>query len=259
MKQNFFKIIFSLFMICLLSCTTGLFKTVKSEATVKIYYGGNAQVEIISPKGSRVLIDIENPERLSSPPAKKDILLTTHDHPDHLNFPFIDSFPGQQLWVKEGIIKLEDVVVRGIASCHFEQCKESDLKTEGGSNYIFIIEMAGLRIAHFGDIGQKALTSAQLSALGKVDIAIMQLENPYANMNAENKKALILMDQVKPRLIIPTHIFGSDCAKIAASKWDGHNSHKKFLSVGRDNLPKKTQIIFLSGNTFFLKLPESDL
>ena len=52
----------------------------------------------------------------------------------------------------------------------------------------FIVDMAGLRIAHFSDIGQEVLTHEQLKVLGKVDIAITQLSNMWSGMSAENKK-----------------------------------------------------------------------
>ena len=56
--------------------------------------------------------------------------------------------------------------MRGIASAHTARDYE-EFKPEGGSNYIFIVDMGGLRIAHFGDIGQEYLTEEQLAALGE--------------------------------------------------------------------------------------------
>ncbi len=46
-----------------------------------------------------------------------------------------------------------------------------------GTNYIFVVLMDGFRIAHFGDIGQAALTEERLAALGKLDLAVMQFDN----------------------------------------------------------------------------------
>ena len=214
------------------------------------------RVELISPEGSRVLIDVHDPGALSSPPTAKDVLLTTHNHGDHRRLDFVSSFPGKQLDVKTGEIKLKDVTIRGIASAHNEG---DEFRDEGGSNYIFIIDMAGLRIAHFGDIGQEALTSKQLKVLGKVDIAITQLANMFSDMTAANKKGFNLMDQVKPKLIIPTHIHDPACAKIAADKWIGYNSYKKDLTLSIDNIPEATTIIFMGNNANFVKLPYSNL
>jgi len=142
-----------------------------ARQAVTIYYADNAQVELISPQGTRVLIDVYKPTALSSPATKNDVLLTTHKHQDHVNASFYTSFPGQQLMTKVGEIKVADVAILGIASAHNAA---DELKPEGGTNYIYVVDMGGLRIAHFGDIGQEALTAEQLKALGKVDIAITQ-------------------------------------------------------------------------------------
>ena len=67
------------------------------------------------------------------------------------------------------------------------------------------------------------------------------------------------MDQVKPKLIIPTHIHDPACAKIATDKWIGYNSYKKYLSLSIDNMPEATTIIFMGNNANFVKLPYSNL
>ncbi len=252
MKNPNPKITLVRFMISLLTIGIGLEGDALAGAGLTLYYENTAQVELISPESSRVLIDVHDPGAISSPPTSKDILLTTHNHGDHRRLDFVKSFPGKQLDVKIGAIKLKDVTIRGIASAHNEG---GEFKDEGGSNYIFIVDMAGLRIAHFGDIGQKALTPDQLKILGKVDIAITQLANRYSNMTAQNKKGFNLMDQLKPKLIIPTHILDPSCATIAAEKWAAYNSYKKHLMFNIDNMPEKTTIIFMGNNANFVKLP----
>jgi hypothetical protein len=59
---------------------------------------------------------------------------------------------------------------------------------------------------------------AFFAAIGSVDLAITQFSNSFSNMNTTNLKGFNLMDQVKPRLIIPTH---SDNAtiQIAVQLW----------------------------------------
>jgi len=244
------------FVICMLSPWLCLLNEALAGAPLKLYYEENAQVELINPEGSRVLIDVYDPGVLSSPPTAKDVLLTTHNHGDHRRIDLVGSFPGKQLDVKMGEIKLKDVTIRSIASAHNEG---DEFRDENGTNYIFIIDMAGLRIAHFGDIGQNALTPEQLKILGKVDISITQLANRYSDMTAENKKGFNLMDQVQPKLIIPTHIHDPTCAKIAVDKWIGFESYKKFVSLSTDNLPEETTLIFMGRNADLIKLPYSNL
>ncbi len=169
------------------------------EPKVKVTYEDNAQFELVSPQGVRVLIDIANPGKLTSPATDKDILLTTHIDFDHYNSQFVESFPGQQLWMKEGEIKQVDVAIKGVKAAHYNATPPD------GSDYIYVVDMGGLRIAHFGDLGQEKLTQDQLDQLGAVDVALSQLENPYSAVTLDNKKGFNQMEQVKPKLLIPTH------------------------------------------------------
>jgi L-ascorbate metabolism protein UlaG (beta-lactamase superfamily) len=55
--------------------------------------------------------------------------------------------------------------VLGVASEHDEVAG-----TERGANTLFVSTLAGRRVAHLGDLGQRALRDEQLSALGTVDL-----------------------------------------------------------------------------------------
>lgn len=216
--------------------------TAAPESQVTLYYEENAQFELISPQGTRVLIDVFNPSALSSPATEKDILLTTHAHNDHIKGDFADSFPGQQLRIQEGEINLPDVSIRGIASAH----SGGEFKPERGGNYIFIVDMGGLRIAHFGDIGQDQLTQEQLDVLGEVDIALTQFVNSNSQMNMRNKKGFNLMAQVKPRLIIPTHgNADAEAIQYAMELWEVFATDAVGISVGRSDLSEGTKLLVM--------------
>ena len=207
---------------------------------VTLYYEENAQVELISPAGTRVLIDVFDPGALSGPATEDDILLTTHGHSDHLSSDFVASFPGQQLMSREGEIALPDVTIRGIASSH----SAGEIRPEEPSNTIFIVDMGGLRIVHFGDIGQDQLTGEQLAALGDVDIAITQIANSFSQMDIENKKGFNLMEQVRPKLIIPTH-YDTETLEYAIETWKSAYANTNQLTIGRSGLPDETTLLIL--------------
>ncbi|MEA3441575.1 MAG: MBL fold metallo-hydrolase [Chloroflexota bacterium] len=211
---------------------------------VVLYYEEYAQFELIGPDNQRVLIDVFNPDALSQPPSTDDILLTTHHHYDHYQEAFVASFPGQQLNRRSGRIELPGVTITGIPSAHNAGDR---LKPEGGTNYIFLIEMGGLRIAHFGDIGQEKLTEEQLDVLLPVDIAITQLRNPYSDMGMENLKGFRLMEQVQPRLVLPTHA-SRETLQHAAGLWSGFYSEKTSVFFTRDELNVQTQILLLGSH-----------
>ena len=215
-----------------------------AASKITIYYEENAQVEIIGPTGRRVLVDVWNPAALSAPATAQDVLLTTHSHNDHYLQTFIDSFPGKKLIWEPGTIKLDDVNVTSIPSAHDEGYAITDV---GATDYIFVIDIGGFRIAHFGDIGQKALTADQLATIGQADIAISQLANSFSTMDEVNKKGFNLMAQVKPRLLIPTHISGAT-AQLATTTWHATYSSKPSISFTRDQLSTDTTILFM-GNS----------
>ncbi len=208
-----------------------------------------AQFELISPQNNRVLMDISDPSMLSSSPRAQDILLTTHLHGDHYNEKFTANFPGRQLFVQEGRLDRGDLLVQGIAAKHSEHSWDI-LKPEGGSNYIFLIETSGLRIAHFGDIGQKRLTVEQMEALDRIDVAITQFINPYSQMNLENLKGYQLMEQLNPRIIIPHHgAFNEDAVRQAMDRWNVVCAPGDCLRLSPDMLPEKTTVLLMGEMT----------
>ncbi len=212
-----------------------------SSPALTLYYEENAQVELISSQGTRVLIDVYDPALLSSPATDQDILLTTHTHPDHVNASFDAAFKGQQLFVKTGEIKTAAVTIQGLAAAH----NAGDaLQPEGGTDYVFVVDMDGLRIAHLGDIGQNTLTAEQLAALGKVDLAITQFSNSYSQMDASNKKGFNLMAQVKPQLILPTHN-SLEAVQYARTLWPCLYTDKPSVKIRRENLSAETRLLFM--------------
>ena len=211
-------------------------------ACVTLVYEEYAQFEIIGPTGERVLVDIYDPARLTRPAEATDILLTTHTHWDHVNDDFVAAFPGAQLFAQIGELETGRVSVVGIASAHNAG---DTLKPEGGTNYIYRIDIGGLRIAHFGDTGQNAFTEDQLEALKDVDIAITQINNPYSEMSAENGKGIRLMKQVQPRLVIPTHL-NLDTVKLAVQHWPpGYFAPAPTLKICDGDLTGNTQFLLM--------------
>jgi L-ascorbate metabolism protein UlaG (beta-lactamase superfamily) len=199
-------------------------------------------------QGSRVLIDVFNPDTLTDPATDADILLTTHGHQDHIHGEFLDTFPGQQLYIQEGGISTDHVQITGIASAHTAFDHE-DFPAEAGSNYIYIIEMGGLRIAHFGDIGQEEFTVEQMDALGEIDVALTQFVNSFSQMDMSNQKGFNLMTQLNPRLIIPTHGNGKmDAIEKAAEHWDAFAATAEPVDIKPADLTDHTTFVITGAN-----------
>ena len=238
MKKSFiFAVLFLL--ICLTACNSA------AAGEITLIYSENSQFELIDEAGNRVLIDVMNPEVVSAPPTGTDILLTTHQHPDHLNASFISNFPGEQLFAQVGKIEHPGVSIFGIASAHTD-AENPPFPEINGTNTIYVIDMEGLRIAHFGDIGQDELTPDQLEALGEVDIALMQFVNSYSQMDTTNQKGFNLMNQVKPKLVIPTHGNGNMAAMGYASEiWPAYANPSNSVIIRGADLSKETKFLIV--------------
>ena len=205
------------------------------DAYVKIQFGEEAQVELTNPQGRRVLVDVHSPHRLSSPPTENDVLLVSHEHDDHYNWSFGNAFPGPKLMFDVGEIALPDVQVVSLAAAHGDWEEPTS-----GSNHIFIIDMGGMRIAHFGDTGQKRLLPEQLDALGEVDIAVTWVATWWAYENFEDARTrpYTLMAQVNPRLIIATHgTNDSEAIERATEVWDVYYTETNPVTIHKADLP----------------------
>jgi hypothetical protein len=193
---------------------------------------GEAQVELLCQDDIRLLFDVADLESLSRPVTKKDILLTTHTHPDHFIQDFADSFPGIQLRMEEGEIDLPNMRIKSIVASHTAALPT---KKSAGDNYIIIVDIPDLRIVHFGDLEQKSLTSEQLSELQKIDIAFMTLSEPPNE----------IINLLKPHILIPTHLWGSPATKSIIQRWQAYKVDRSYIKVTKDSLPAETTLLFI--------------
>ena len=93
--------------------------------------------------------------------------------------------------MREGRIETFGAVIRGVVAAHSQG---APLVANGGSDYIFLIDMGGLRIVHFGDLGHDHLMPGKVKTIGHVDVAITQFDNSLSTMNVSNKKGFKQMN-----------------------------------------------------------------
>jgi L-ascorbate metabolism protein UlaG (beta-lactamase superfamily) len=208
--------------------------------TLTIAYEENCQAELIAPSGQRILIDVYDPTRLTSPATSTDILLTTHTHSDHYLESFETTFPGKKITNKTTELTVGDIKIKSIAASH----DSSPINPDAPSNHIFIIEFNGFKIVHGGSTGQLKLTPEQLSAIGSdVDVAFMVLFNT-GGADPNDTKAIDMIEQVNPKLEIPTHA-KLGIIQAAGKDWSATFSSHKTVTIPHDQLPAQTSLLLL--------------
>lgn len=215
------------------------------DGKIKFFYEGSAQVEILTPQGTTIYIDVNDVERLQKKVSDTgDVLLTTHKHPDHINTSFYSDFPGKQIFIKKGVIKKTGITITSIPSSH-DQIFDNSTPIDAVSMFIYLIEIDDMKIAHFGDIGQDKLLRKQVRLLKNVDIAFAQLSNSYSQMDVENKKGFNLIDQINPKVIIPLHA-DSATELYALTKYKSYFSEDFTVSLLKTDIPA-TPIFLIMG------------
>ena len=125
-----------------------------------------------------------------------DLLLVTHEHRDHNGVEAIGGSP-QVIRSTAGTLESPIGQVRAIASEH-----DDFAGTQRGPNTIFVFELGGVRVCHFGDFGQAELRDRQREAIGGVDLLFVPVGGG-PTIDAERAAAIVA--QLAPRLTVPMH------------------------------------------------------
>jgi L-ascorbate metabolism protein UlaG (beta-lactamase superfamily) len=167
--------------------------------------------------------------------VEADLLLVTHEHGDHNG---VEAIVGDPAILRSTAGTLESPLgdVVAIASEHDEQAG-----TARGPNTIFVFELDGLRVCHFGDFGQSALREEQAAAIGAVDLLIIPVGGG-PTIGAEQAHAII--ERLAPRWVIPMHY---------------RTPRINFLETAEEFVERSAQVERLSESAFETgELPASD-
>lgn len=128
--------------------------------------------------------------------ADADLVLITHEHLDH---NAVEVIGGDPTVLRSTAGRLESPIgeVVAIASEH-----DPAAGTERGPNTIFVFELEGIRIAHFGDFGQRALRDEQAEAIGSADLMFIPVG---AGPTVGPEQAALIIERVGPRWVVPMH------------------------------------------------------
>jgi L-ascorbate metabolism protein UlaG (beta-lactamase superfamily) len=238
---------------------------------------GHASVLITSDSGTRIITDPYTPGYHPPPGGtlyygeiqeSADIVVVTHEHPDHNNIAAIKGNPeivrGIELR-KTGTATVKDITFR-VIPCYHDSVSGSSL----GDNNMICFNVDGLNICHTGDIGHE-LSDEQLTQSGRLDILLLSvgllvpvgdpevISGRHGPDNFTFKDYIIdadvanrLYDQLKPKVVIPVHFGNSRCGfklvgvdEFLEGKKNVRHLGTSDVEINRESLPEGTGIIVL--------------
>lgn len=174
---------------------------------MKVQWYGQSTFHLTAPEASVAIDPFADMTQMASssgmqfdyPPidgVEPTLLLVTHEHIDHNG---VEAIGGDPVIIRSTAGRLESPVgeVTAIASEHDEEAG-----TARGPNTIFVFELDGLRVAHFGDFGQRELRDEQAALLDDLDLLFIPVGGS-ATIGGE--QAAEIVTRLRPRLVVPMH------------------------------------------------------
>lgn len=228
----------------------------QEKLSVTIEYIAHASFRITAPSGERLLLDpygsriwigYDFPTGVDA-----DTVLITHPHYDHDG----GTSRGQQppwpdtadVLREPGTHKVDGFGVLGVAGKHADPYG----KEFGQTNTIWVLDVAGLRIAHIGDNGPVSQQAA--AEIGKVDILMMPIDSQYHIL--KEREIQSIQRQLDPSILVPMHYRIEDLEAVEGEPddlggidgWLEGNSNvhrlgRNQLILSLDDLPEVRKIV----------------
>ncbi len=134
---------------------------------------------------------------ISYPPINEtaDILLMSHtQHPDHNCAAAVSGSP--ETFAVSGTHTAKGIAITGLDTFHDESKGR-----ERGANVIFTVEVDGVKLTHFGDLGHN-LSDEQYAALEGTNVVLIPVGGFFT---IDAKTATKIVGRLKPNLCIPMH------------------------------------------------------
>ena len=213
---------------------------------VGLTFVGHATFLIESPAGIRVVTDYNDYVR---PRVVPDIATMNHAHDTHysrLPDPAIKHV--LRGWDPAGgvarhDVRLGDVRVRNVPT----NIRDWGGSTEQAGNSIFVIEAAGLCIAHLGHL-HHVLTPERLKDLGRIDVVLAPVDGSWT---IDHDGLAEVLAQINAPLVVPMHYFGRATLDRfldrVRDRYEAKTSEGASVTLSRATLPTKPTVLVLPG------------
>jgi len=203
---------------------------------VKINWLGHSCFLLTANSGKKILIDPYE-GKISIAKTEADVVVTSHNHWDH---NAVNRAVNIKAHISQaGEYKYEDIIFDEIPTFH-----DNEYGGRRGNNLVSVITLDGMKICHFGDLGEN-FSQNLVEKIGKIDIALICVGGVYT---IDYITAYKFISALKPKITIPMHYRYND--------WFSEiDSVDKFISLWHNKLE------FTSNDFIDLKpesLPEED-
>ncbi len=212
-------------------------------APLEISWHGQSCFSVRTPAGATVLLDpVAYGIGFKPPVVKADLVTVSHEHPDHKNLAMVEvagaAAGGAEVVhaiAKNGEwsdvdLSIADVRVTTVRSYH-----DADSGKRLGRNGIVVLDVAGRRLVHLGDLGHP-LDKEQIAGLGRVDVLMIPVGGGGYTLGGAEARAVV--QAIRPRTaILPMH-FKTPALRV--KELDGPDTFLEGLG----------NVIRVDGNTF---------
>jgi len=130
-----------------------------------------------------------------------DILLMSHtSHPDHAGASAVGGSP--ETFSVGGSHTVKGIQITGLDTYHDESKGR-----ERGTNVVFSVDVDGVRVTHFGDLGHEP-SDDQYDALAGTNVALIPVGGFFT---IDAKTATKIVGRLKPNICIPMHYKSAMC------------------------------------------------
>lgn len=214
----------------------------QEDNRILLRWYGHSFFQLESPQGVRVAFDPHAIEEYGLPAVSAEFALISHPHEDHnqsaalanrQQVKELQAVKGElrrALWVNidETSKDVRMHTLPAAVGTYHDRTNGRDR----GKNGVFIVDVAGVRFVHLGDLGH-TLSDQQAKALGDVDVLMIPVGGIYTINGSDAKK---IVEQIKPkRYVIPMH-FGTEVYDYLLSPEEFLDGQEKIKDLSKTNV-----------------------
>jgi L-ascorbate metabolism protein UlaG (beta-lactamase superfamily) len=150
--------------------------------------------------GLRILTDPYHPEILGLPPIRIAADVVIRSSADDRAHAWVEGLPGRPAVITATEIGEEGAEIKGLRILAVPT-REGPSKPQPRDNAMYLFELEGIAIGHFGDVGNR-LSPRQLERMRGVEVALVPVGGPPTIELTDLEAALTAL---QPAVVVPMH------------------------------------------------------